>query len=156
MSISEKELNDLECRQKNREFTLKLLKIQKEKQNNCPHTQGLSSSFPPHDSPSAFHALKLWDGEIVAVCPYCRKKISSKNPEDIKYFSAPRNYWIGYIRIAESGDPRKPIEVPEEDQENAIRDIKENNDFQLTKDYLWNLSLEEKLLKIDPRNSKIF
>jgi hypothetical protein len=149
MSISEKEL---EYRQR----ILLSLRLQKEKQDSCPHTRGLSSSYPPNESPSAFHGLKLWDGEVVAVCPYCQKKISSKDPEDAKYFSAPGNYWISRQYLPEAGDPRNFIEISEEDQEKAISDIKENNGFQLTKDYLWNLSLEEKLLKIDPRNSKTF
>ena len=156
MSISEKELNDLEYRQKSREQILTILRNQKDRQKNCPHIMGQTSDHPTHNRHSAFHGLRLWDGEVVGVCSYCQKKISSKNPDDSNYFSGSENWWISKSNIAESGDPRNPILVSEENQEEALRNIKENNDFQLTKDYLWNLSLEEKLLKIDPRNTRIF
>ena len=66
-----------------RKAMLDLLRNEKKHQDSCPHSKGVElSSFQP----DAFCFLKLPTGEMIGVCLYCRKIISSIDPADNELF----------------------------------------------------------------------
>jgi len=93
---SSRRINQENFRRISREGELEKLKRQKNFQDSCPHLlgcTGTSVSTPPPNWPKfdkvlgAFFGQKLSTGELIGICCYCRKKISSIEPEDSKYFS---------------------------------------------------------------------
>jgi hypothetical protein len=73
-----------EQRQVQRSIEINKLKNRKRTQRFCEHEQGQNGT--DRNGKAAFHCLKLCTGELIGICTYCFKVISSVNPEDTKYF----------------------------------------------------------------------
>jgi hypothetical protein len=54
-------------------------------QDNCPHVKGLAGQRP--GSESSFWIHRLDTGEVIGICSFCQKVISSLIPEDQKFFA---------------------------------------------------------------------
>jgi hypothetical protein len=73
--------NEKSLRDGSRKVELDKIRNMKKLQYNCPHLldNGRSQS-------GAFFGLKLFTGEVIGICCYCRKTISSLNPKHEKYW----------------------------------------------------------------------
>ena len=80
-------MNEKYLRDQLRDIEILKIKNRKNRQSNCSHLKGSSSDLTcGYGKDLAFHLLKLPTGEIVGVCPYCQKLISSIDPSDAKFF----------------------------------------------------------------------
>lgn len=72
------------ARQQQRDQQVQTLKIKRHQQRMCQHEIGQTGT--KRTGEGAFNLLKLPTGELIGVCTYCQKVISSLNPDHIKYF----------------------------------------------------------------------
>jgi hypothetical protein len=87
--------NDRQLKAVSREGELNKLRIKKRQQHYCEHKSGQNGR--QRRGESAFFPMKLCTGEVIAVCCYCQKVISSINPKHEKFWKD-----ITYT-LAESG-----------------------------------------------------
>ena len=78
------EANLAQSRAQIRQIQLNILRNAKIEQKNCQHEQGQTGS--KRNGEGAFNLLKLPTGEVIGICTYCRKTISSNDPRHAKYF----------------------------------------------------------------------
>ncbi len=92
---SAKKANDAKLRRISREYELQKISTNKSFQDSCPHLLGSTGSYPSNPPPDwpkfdkvlgAFFGQRSVTGEVIGVCCYCRKTISSWEPEDSEYF----------------------------------------------------------------------
>lgn len=57
----------------------------KQAQDNCPHVKGLAGQRP--GSESSFWIHRLDTGEVIGICSFCQKVISSLVSEDQRFFA---------------------------------------------------------------------
>lgn len=79
------EQNDETIRQANKIAQQAQRENLKRIQDSCPHVKGLAGQRP--GSESSFWLHRLDTGELVGICSFCQKVISSLKPEDQKYFA---------------------------------------------------------------------
>jgi len=99
-------------------LAFKKMRLARETQNRCSHLQSNTGNVQSHHSSFVFLELTRVH-EIIGVCQYCQKKISSLNPEDLIYFKMPR---CG--TLARSG---VEVPVPPEEQAKAYETLQANN-----------------------------
>ena len=73
--------NEIQLKGASRKVELDKLRNAKRLQHNCPHLVDNGRS-----QTGAFFGLKLFTGEVIGICCYCRKTISSLNPKHEQFW----------------------------------------------------------------------
>lgn len=79
------EANEESFRSANRAAHEAMRLNRKQAQDNCPHVKGLAGQRP--GSESSFWIHRLDTGEVIGICSFCQKVISSLKPEDQRFFA---------------------------------------------------------------------
>jgi hypothetical protein len=91
------EENKESFRKMSREIILRNLRMRKDIQDTCSHTLNSTGVGHSYLHQGSFCGIVLNTGEIVGICLYCQKKISSFAPEDAEYFKYLSKWFTGTL-----------------------------------------------------------
>ena len=142
--------NELNFKKSLREINLQRLRLLKKNQDKCPHLTG--QDYHPGVGPGysrnlwyAFSFLKLPTGEVVGVCKYCQKRISSIDPADKELFQ--KTFTHTNEIMAESGQFLKKDKIQVFGQ---LARFTPEDQTRILKDIIWDLKTELKGIIEEP------